>query len=199
MKAQSNIRDLSSGVIAGLLLSLMALLAGGAALRESVTIDEVPHIGAGVSYLQKLDLRMNGEHPPLIKVLAALPLVSRGVRADYSHPSWSFSGPGFPDKLTLLRQRNHAIAKHPETTFIALHVANWSENLDGVSEWLRTYPNMYVEFGARQAELGRRSAFNQRWQISRRGTGSPGFCGRFGFCGAGACSVGICLCGARDF
>ena len=71
------------------------------------------------------------------------------------NPSWSFGGPGFPDKLTLLRQRNHVIAKHPETTFIALHVANWPENLDAVSEWLRTYPNMYVEFGAREAELGR--------------------------------------------
>jgi len=36
----------------GLLLVLMALLAGGAARHESVTIDEVAHIGAGVSYLQ---------------------------------------------------------------------------------------------------------------------------------------------------
>ena len=54
MKAESNIRDLSSGVIAGLLLSLMALLAGGAALRESVTIDEVPHIVAGVSTFRSL-------------------------------------------------------------------------------------------------------------------------------------------------
>ena len=71
------------------------------------------------------------------------------------NPSWSFSGPGFPDKETLLLERNHVIAKHPETTFIALHVANWSENLDAVSAWLRTYPNMYVEFGAREAELGR--------------------------------------------
>jgi hypothetical protein len=74
------------GLLAGLLLVLMAVLAGGAALRESVTIDEVAHIGAGVSYLQKLDLRMNPEHPPLPKVLAALPRVSR-VRADYNHIS----------------------------------------------------------------------------------------------------------------
>ena len=78
-------------LLAGLLLVLMAVLAGGAALRESVTIDEVAHIGAGVSYLQKLDLRMNPEHPPLAKVLAALPLVCRGVRADYSHISWTAS------------------------------------------------------------------------------------------------------------
>jgi 4-amino-4-deoxy-L-arabinose transferase-like glycosyltransferase len=80
-----------SGLGAGLLLALMAALAGGAALRESVTVDELSHIGAGVSYLQKLDLRMNPEHPPLPKVLAAIPLVLRGVRADYNHISWTFS------------------------------------------------------------------------------------------------------------
>src|SRR6266849_6859238 len=76
---------------AGLLLVFMPILAGGSSLRESVTIDEVAHIGAGVSYLQKLDLRLNEEHPPLPKVLAALPLVLRGAHADYSHVSWTFS------------------------------------------------------------------------------------------------------------
>jgi hypothetical protein len=74
-----------------LLLALMALLAGGAARRESVTVDEIAHTGAGVSYLQKLDMRMNEEHPPLAKVVAALPLVLRGAHADYSHLSWTFS------------------------------------------------------------------------------------------------------------
>jgi hypothetical protein len=74
-----------------LLLALMAVLSGGAARRESVTVDEIAHIGAGVSYLQKLDLRMNEEHPPLAKALAALPLVIRGVHADYSNTSWTFS------------------------------------------------------------------------------------------------------------
>ncbi len=87
---------ISSGLWAGLLLALMATLAGGAALRESVTVDEVSHIGAGVSYLQKLDLRMNPEHPPLPKVLAALPLVARGIRVDYDHISWTFSEKFFP-------------------------------------------------------------------------------------------------------
>ncbi len=83
-------------VVAGLLSLFMAILAGGAALRESVTIDEVAHIGAGVSYLQRLDLRLNEEHPPLPKVLAALPLVLRGTCADYSHISWTVSEKFFP-------------------------------------------------------------------------------------------------------
>jgi uncharacterized protein len=71
------------------------------------------------------------------------------------NPSWSFYGPQFPSKQELLEERNRVFAKHPKTTFIALHVANWPENLDAVSDWLRKYPNMYVEFGAREAELGR--------------------------------------------
>jgi len=83
--------NIFGGLAAGLLLLLMGVLAGGAALRESVTVDELAHIGAGVTYLQKLDLRMNQEHPPLPKVLAAIPLVVRGVHADYTHISWTVS------------------------------------------------------------------------------------------------------------
>lgn len=79
----------------GLLLAFMALLAGGAARRESVTVDEVAHIGAGVSALQKLDLRLNEEHPPLAKVLAAVPLVLQRAHADYSHVSWTLSNKNF--------------------------------------------------------------------------------------------------------
>jgi hypothetical protein len=86
-------------VLAALLLVLMAVLSGGAALRESITVDEVAHIGAGVSYLQKLDMRLNVEHPPLAKVLAAIPLVLRGVHSDYSDVSWPFSGRGWGNML----------------------------------------------------------------------------------------------------
>lgn len=89
--AKENTRGIAFAVAACALLVLMTVLAGGAALRESVTIDEVSHIGAGVSYVQRLDLRLNEEHPPLPKVLAALPLVVRGVRTDYSHVSWAVS------------------------------------------------------------------------------------------------------------
>jgi len=91
MKAQSS-KLVLTGVIS--LLAIMALLADGAVRRESVTFDEMAHIGAGVSYLQKLDMRMNEEHPPLAKVLAAVPLVVRGVQADYANFSWQFSGSG---------------------------------------------------------------------------------------------------------
>jgi predicted TIM-barrel fold metal-dependent hydrolase len=71
------------------------------------------------------------------------------------HPDWSFYGPQFPSKLSILEARDRIIARHPHTTFVALHMANWPENLDQVSAELDRYPNMMVEFGAREAELGR--------------------------------------------
>jgi len=92
-------RTLRFNIYALGLLLIMAMLAGSAAWRESVAVDEVAHVGAGVSYLQKLDYRMNEEHPPLAKVIAAIPLVIKGVRADYAHLSWSFSGKPFHQYL----------------------------------------------------------------------------------------------------
>ena len=71
------------------------------------------------------------------------------------HPDWSFYGPQFPSKESLLAARDRVFARHPHTMFVALHMANWPENLDYVSHLLDTYPNVMVEFGAREAELGR--------------------------------------------
>lgn len=72
-----------------------------------------------------------------------------------NHPNWSFYGEDFPPKPELLAARNRVIERHPETTFVCLHVANHPENLDEVSSWLDAYPNMHVEIGARLGELGR--------------------------------------------
>jgi hypothetical protein len=83
-----------------LLLLVLFVLAGGAALRESVTVDEVAHIGAGLSYLQRLDLRLNPEHPPLGKLLAAIPLAIRNTHADYASNAWKLASDFFPAYMT---------------------------------------------------------------------------------------------------
>lgn len=72
-----------------------------------------------------------------------------------NHPDWSFYGKDYPKKPELLAARNRVIERHPKTTFVCLHVANHPENLDEVTSWLRRYPNMQVEIGARIGELGR--------------------------------------------
>ena len=71
------------------------------------------------------------------------------------HPDWSFYGPQFPSFEELLAARNRMFAKHPNTTFIVLHAGNWPENLDNVAEMMDRLPNTVIEFGAREAELGR--------------------------------------------
>src|SRR3954465_15807875 len=45
-----------------------------AALGDSATADEIAHIPAGYDSVHNLRSRTNPEHPPLIKILAALPL-----------------------------------------------------------------------------------------------------------------------------
>jgi len=71
-----------------------------------------------------------------------------------AHPEWSFYGSHF-SKEQLLRQRDSVFARHPRTTFVAAHVAERSEKLSYVSELLNQHPNLYVDIGARAAELGR--------------------------------------------
>src|SRR3989344_6431101 len=47
---------------------------------DSATFDEIAHIPAGYSYLKYQDARINPEHPPLIKDLAAAPLLFLNLR-----------------------------------------------------------------------------------------------------------------------
>ena len=84
------------------------------------------------------------------------PLDERNERYEelVRNPDWSFYGPQFPSIEALLTSLTRVFAKHPQTTFIALHMG-WPENLDWVAQVLDRHANVSVEFGAREAELGR--------------------------------------------
>ncbi len=71
------------------------------------------------------------------------------------HPDWSFYGPQFPSFQELLAARDRMMAKHPNTTYIVLHAGNWPENLDAVADMMDRFPKTMIEFGGREAELGR--------------------------------------------
>ena len=49
-------------------------------LRKSITYDEVVHLSAGYSYLETGEVVLNPMHPPLVKELAAVPLLFLGAR-----------------------------------------------------------------------------------------------------------------------
>jgi len=85
-----------------------------------------------------------------------------------NHPDWSFYGHDFPSNAELIEARNRVMARHPNTRFIVLHVGNFAENLDNVSENLDRFSNMTVDTAARIGELGRQprasGAFFEKYQ-----------------------------------
>jgi alpha-galactosidase len=72
-----------------------------------------------------------------------------------AHPEWSFADPAFPRFERLVGDLEAAVAAHPGTAFIGVHVGCYAENLDWVGRMLTRYPNFRVDISARIAELGR--------------------------------------------
>jgi hypothetical protein len=75
-----------------LLVSGIALAAGSlevsTALAETQTWDEGIHISAGYAYLTLGDYRWNAEHPPLAKLMSALPLTMFHLQLPVSGDAW---------------------------------------------------------------------------------------------------------------
>ena len=94
------------------------------------------HTSDPAGFFEPID-RLNEHYPTLSKT-----------------PDWSYYG-SYYSKTQLLEQRDRMILRHPGTTFICPHVANYPENLRYVSEFLESHPNAYIDFSARIDELGR--------------------------------------------
>jgi hypothetical protein len=56
--------------------------------KLSATTDEPVHLAAGYSYWQTRDFRMNPEHPPLAKLIAAFPLLFIHPKLDTTRDVW---------------------------------------------------------------------------------------------------------------
>jgi predicted TIM-barrel fold metal-dependent hydrolase len=80
-----------------------------------------------------------------------------------NHPDWSFYGGDFPSNAELIAARNRVIARHASTQFVTLHVGNFSEDLQNVSENLDRFPNMSVDIAARIGELGRQPVTSRKF------------------------------------
>ena len=61
-----------TNIIVTILLLMMASLAVASIWNDSAIMDEASHIPAGYSYIVKKDMRINPEHPPLVKDLAGI-------------------------------------------------------------------------------------------------------------------------------
>ena len=81
--------------IATCLLAIAFFLSFSQIKKESLTFDELAHIPAGYSYLTQQDYRINPEHPPLAKDLAALPLLFLNLNFPLNSANWTQADPGF--------------------------------------------------------------------------------------------------------
>lgn len=75
-------------IIITIVLGFMATVSLLNADNDSAIFDETAHIPAGYSYLKEHDMRLNPEHPPLIKDLTAIPLLFFQPVFDTSQDFW---------------------------------------------------------------------------------------------------------------
>ena len=81
-------------VIITLILCFVATVSIINAWWDSAIFDETAHIPAGYTYMHYFDMRLNPEHPPLIKDLAGLPLQFMDLKFDTSQEFWTASVDG---------------------------------------------------------------------------------------------------------
>ncbi len=84
-------KNTTTNLIAIILMLLMFGLAFFSMLGDSLTMDELAHTPAGYSYVTQQDMRLNPEHPPLLKDMAGFSvwLGSKITNTPISFPSQS--------------------------------------------------------------------------------------------------------------
>jgi predicted TIM-barrel fold metal-dependent hydrolase len=76
-------------------------------------------------------------------------------------PDWSFYGEDYPPLMDLWRQTERLIARHPDTTFLLIHLG-LAEDLDYMERLLDAHPNVFLDTSARVPEFGRHPVDKQR-------------------------------------
>ncbi len=80
---------LSTGMILGCFALAFSLIGILSFAQKSPTVDEPIHLFAGYSYLKRGDFRANPEHPPFVKLWAALPLLAFDIKDPIpTSPHW---------------------------------------------------------------------------------------------------------------
>ncbi len=75
--------------IVGIILTAFVAVSLVVSSQESTTMDEQAHIPSGYSYVKYHDMRLNPEHPPLLKDLAGIPLQFLNVNFPVDDPQWT--------------------------------------------------------------------------------------------------------------
>ncbi|MFC2124161.1 amidohydrolase family protein [Bacteroidota bacterium] len=135
-------------------------------------VGELGDKGKGLFYCRPSAIGMHSDDPrmdPLFKKCAELDLP---VNIHVGDPKWMYekmdaTNDGLmnaykwrldnkPDIVSLEGMVNileNTVKRHPNTTFVACHLANCTYNLDGIGVLLENYSNLYIDISARFSEL----------------------------------------------
>jgi 4-amino-4-deoxy-L-arabinose transferase-like glycosyltransferase len=94
MRARRSLQRQMVWLAATFLLAVMLLLMLASAQEDSLTFDEPAHIASGYASLRYRDARLNHEHPPLGKMLAALPLLAVAPHFPLASSAWQEANNG---------------------------------------------------------------------------------------------------------
>ena len=79
----------------------------------------------------------------------------RWIELKDHRPWWFGDAEKYPPRMDLLNALDRVVARHPVTTFVCVHFANNSEDIDWVDAALDRNPNMMADLAARIPEIGR--------------------------------------------
>ncbi len=122
--------------------SLMWLTSG----QESAIMDELAHIPAGYGYARFLDYRLNPEHPPLLKALSALPLLSLPLTFPTGSSHWTDDTNGQWDVGTLFFYGS-------------------GNNADQILEYVRIFPILLTLLTIVLVYVWARELFGNEWAL----------------------------------
>lgn len=128
------------------ILGFMLVVSVLNAWNDSAIFDETAHIPAGYSYLTQHDMRLNPEHPPMIKDLAALPLLFMDLKFDTTKAFWTtdINGQWDAGRDLLWQEGNNADkiifwSRLPIvilSIILGLFIFKWAKELAGISAGL---------------------------------------------------------------
>lgn len=132
-----------SNLIAFAIIGIALALALTSVWDDAPIVDEIPHIGAGYSYIAKMDARLNPEHPPLAKDLAGIALKMADINDEAAFNSrfwqqdingqWEFGRRLIFNSNNDANQVSH-VAKLPILIFFifsAIIVFKWTKEISG--------------------------------------------------------------------
>lgn len=83
-------------LLIGSIIAISLSLSFFSGADDVITVDELPHIGAGYSYWHNGKLQLNPEHPPLAKLVATLPLaIKSNDDSAFSSSYWNKNDPHY--------------------------------------------------------------------------------------------------------